>query len=81
MLQKTVKLLQLHDYQKQQGHDDDLAEEMKDAIEDEIQREDHRVFYGGNPAGEQMKPIVGKLLKEKSAKYEERSREGARGTH
>lgn len=80
MIRKTAALLELYQNQQQGGHtNDDIADEMRDAIEDEIAQEDNRYFRPGDPIGQQLSKPVGKMLKAKPSSRFDDAREGARG--
>jgi hypothetical protein len=81
MLQKTVKFMQLYEQESREGHDNELASELRDAVEEEIRREDSRFFREGNPVGQQLGKPLGKMLREKPLDRFDDNREGSRGTH
>jgi hypothetical protein len=81
MVKKTAALVDMYHYQRQTGHDDELADELREAAEEEIRREDNRHFRYGDPAGEQLGKPVGRMLREKPFNRFDESRDGSRGTH
>ena len=78
MMQKTKAFLRMYENQKRLGHDDTLTDDLRQGIEQEIGNEDYRAFYG-DPQGEQLKPLIGRMLKDETAKHFESVREGAKG--
>jgi hypothetical protein len=79
-MQKTATFLKAYETQKQSGHDPDLADEFREQVEDEVAKEDHRLFYGKNEAGEALRKPLGRMLRDRPNDYEEKVREGAKGT-
>jgi hypothetical protein len=80
MLKNTVKALQALQ-QPRRGGAKDEERDLRDEVEDGVANGDFVNFYGDNPVAQQLGAPLGRMLKEKSAKHEERLRDGAKGTH
>ncbi len=52
---------------------------LRQEVEDEVAGGDFVNFYGDNPVAQQLGPVLGRMLKEKPADYEEKVREGSKG--
>jgi len=80
-VKKTIALMQMYEQQRRSGgHDDELAQEIRRAAEEEIRREDNRLFRGGDPIGHQLGPQLSRMLRDKPVDYETKVREGSKGT-